>query len=56
MGGTSEVEHLVQLLASQMPFLALLIVTVTWARLALHLLHVLKELIRHLAKALLTRF
>lgn len=56
MGGTSEVEHLVQLLASQMPFLALLIVTVTWARLVLHLLHVLKELIRHLAKALLTRF
>ena len=31
MGGTSEVEHLVQLLASQMPFLALLIVAVTRA-------------------------
>lgn len=31
MGSTSEVEHLVQLLASQMPFLALLIVAVTRA-------------------------
>ena len=31
MGSTSEVEHLVQLLASQIPFLALLIVAVTRA-------------------------
>lgn len=31
MSGTSEVEHLVQLLASQMPFLALLIVAITRA-------------------------
>lgn len=56
MGGTSEVEHLVQLLVRQMPFLALLIVAVTRARLILQLRQVLKEVYHHLVKALLTRF